>query len=143
MAVAKLQDSQPLTYEWLNSLVSAINAITPSGSSNAAVPDRITVNGVNSKDVVIDVGYKSLAAKVGEDNTSGTITFSKEFSSAPHVVAMINNHSAEASSPDLAIIAIGKVSKKGFDCKVKLVADKAEFTKTNKSVSISYIAIGS
>lgn len=140
MAVSELQDGQPLTFEWLNSLVKEINTINSSVNFLKSV-DSIDIVGVSTSNLQIEVGTAKVNKK-SNDEAVEIIAFQKAFKVAPVVVATVDQKKPSSVNPISAVVSVTGITASGFRCGVMLTNDSSTWGSTIKEVGITYIAIG-
>ena len=148
--VAKLSDKQPITFEWLNSLVDAINDlkgdITDVSESIRPIVfagDAIASNNNSKVKVVADQHQIASAGGAnGKDNIVTTVTFPSNFKDNSVVVVATADFLTSDKVPYRASVSVGSVTDKQFSCRVSIVDDKINFNKKTAAIVINYIAIG-
>lgn len=126
----ELSDGQPLTYEWLNSLVKEIEALK-SEVTFFGLPTGSKVSIVSKTDTNT-IGAKSKADSINKKSVS----FGHTFKTAPNVVAVVYD---DISST----VVINSITTTGFTYTLKTVDDKTALgQKTSNTIKVNYIAIG-
>ena len=152
MAVSRITDGLPITYEWLNSIVEEINALSAKsvGSSGSSVStvDNIDVMGsffnATTRTIQIIADQWSGTATAGRATFEDTISFSPAFADNNVIVvatpAFVSNGTRKGR-PFKSSASVGGIDKNKFELTVSLVEDDMDFNK-GKQVVINYIAIG-
>lgn len=148
-----ISDGQPVTYEFLNLMVGAINNLSKAANSQGETPKNqdIEVGGVGypitaQTGVSIVVGKFSLKfgsiQNAKQSTAQTTVKFSGQFKSDPLVFVTPVDPSADDNA-DISYVSLvlAKVSKTQFTCKGRrMVAGKDA---TNKdTLDVNFIAIG-
>lgn len=141
MGVSRLSDGTPLTFEWLNSLVDAINNL------EALNKDDGSFDGLAGKEnIQVLTGSKTVNI-TGKDATGSKviikdIKFKTPFSDKNVVViAMVTSTAAKQNNkPIPAGVAVGEITENNFDAAIQLFDDEGKFGKT--SFELRYVAIG-
>lgn len=147
-AVQKLSSSQPLTYEWLNSLADAINKVTLSNEDDSNVKfvgDTSSTSSISGEDILVQTGSITLdynAKQAGSTKVQKNITFPASFLNKEVVVlAMITSVAKEQNdNPIPAAVAVGEITENSFDAVVKFFNDSGKFAKG--ALQLRYVAIG-
>ncbi len=153
MAVSRLTDGLPVTFEWLNSLVEEINAlsakvgVSSSGSSVSTI-DNIDVMGsfFNSTTRTIQIIAEEWTgtATAGRATFEDTVKFNPGFADNNVIVvvtAAFVSNGTRKGRPFKASASVGGIDKNKFELTVSLVEDDMDFNK-GKQVVVNYIAIG-
>ena len=147
---AQLSDGQPITFEWLNSLVAEINTLksqlaanTKADSENRARP--ITYAG----DAIASAGKIKVIAdqqKVG-DATKTKAAFNayvdfpgNGFKDASVIVVATSDMRKSKTAAEKLVVSVANVTKNGFTCTVTPI--DGETLKVGDDVIINYIAVG-
>jgi hypothetical protein len=141
-AVQKLSSSQPLTYEWLNSLADAINKVTLTNEDDSNVKFDGLVLG---EDVLVVTGEEQIeynAKSAGSTKIQKNISFNTSFlDNNIVVVATITAvEYQQTDTPIPAAVAVGEINKTSFDAAIKFFNDSGKFTKGK--LVLRYVAIG-
>jgi hypothetical protein len=149
---SRLTDGIPITTEWLNSLVDAINdisATTGSPTSGTSSSQRaISVLGQyfndSSRSIQIVADSVTGNATGGEDTKEFTVNFPVQFADNNVIVVATSafvSQGARKNRPFKAAAAVGLVTNKKFELSVVLTSDSVDFN-AGKQVIVNYIAIG-
>jgi len=151
---SRLTDGIPITTEWLNSLVDAINGISASSGSTAnstSSQRAISVLGTHFNDssraVQIVADSVTGTAVAGEDTKEFTVNFPTQFADNNVIVIATSAFVSQGNRknrPFKAAASVGLITNKKFELSVVLTDDvgaAAEFNK-GKQVIVNYIAIG-
>jgi hypothetical protein len=149
---SRLTDGIPITTEWLNSLVDAINDLSaPSGGTTSASGGSqraISVLGQyfndSSRSVQIVADSVTGTATGGEDTKEFTVNFPVQFADNNVIVVATSafvSQGARKNRPFKAAASVGLVTNKKFELSVVLTSDSMDFN-TGKQVIVNYIAIG-
>lgn len=147
---AQLSDGQPITFEWLNSLVSEINNLksqladnTKADAENRARP--ITYAG----DAIASAGKIKVIAdqeKVGDARKSkaafnAIVKFpGNGFKDASVIVVATSDMRKSKTSAEKLVVSVANVTKDGFTCTVTPI--DGETLTVGQDVVINYIAVG-
>jgi hypothetical protein len=156
--VAKLSEKQPLTFEWLNSLVDAINkadsrasnaigkASAAQGSIDAVRKIIFSGDAINSAGtirVIADQHQIAAAGKsAGKNSVVATVAFPSKFKDNSVVVVATADFLTKNDIPYRASVSVGAVTANGFKCRVTIVDDSEDFDKKSQAIVINYIAVG-
>ena len=146
---SRLTDGIPITTEWLNSLVDAINGLSaPSGGASGGSQRSISVLGQyfndSSRSVQIVADSVTGTATGGEDTKEFTVNFPVQFADNNVIVVATSafvSQGARRNRPFKAAASVGLVTNKKFEMSVVLTSDNVDFN-TGKQVIVNYIAIG-
>jgi hypothetical protein len=142
---SRLTDGLPITTEWLNSLVDAIQDLTP--STEAAVIRPVIYTGSvlgPSASLQIEAGQHTGVATGGTDEYESTITFNTPFKDNNVVVVVTPTFVSQGTRrnrPFKASASVGLITNSKFECTISLVSDTMEFN-VGKQVMFNYLAIG-
>ena len=147
---AQLSDGQPITFEWLNSIVSEINdlktalaANTKADAENRARP--ITYAG----DAIASAGKIKVIAdqeKIGDARKSKAAfnayvdSPGNGFKDASVIVVATADMRKNKTSAEQLAVSVANVTKDGFTCTVTPI--DGESLKAGQDVIINYIAVG-
>lgn len=143
---SRLTDGLPITTEWLNSLVDAINDLTPT-SSDAATVRPVTYTGAplsGTGSLQIEAGEHTGTATAGAGTYESTVSFNTPFKDNDVIVVVTSTFVSQGprkNRPFKAACAVGLVTNAKFECSVVLTDEDMDFSK-GKSVTFNYIAIG-
>lgn len=150
---SRLTDGIPVTTEWLNSLVDAINDLSAdTGSSGVSSSQRsISVLGQyfndSSRPIQIVADTITKTATEGAETTEFTVPFPTQFADNNVIVvatASFVSQGTRKNRPFKAAASVGLITNKKFELSVVLTDDigsASEFNK-GKQVTVNYIAIG-
>jgi hypothetical protein len=146
---SRLTDGIPITTEWLNSLVDAINGLSaPSGGASSGSQRSISVLGQyfndSSRSVQIVADSVTGTATGGEDTKEFTVNFPVQFADNNVIVVATSafvSQGARQNRPFKASASVGLVTNKKFEMSVVLTSDNVDVN-TGKQVIVNYIAIG-
>jgi hypothetical protein len=147
--VQKLSDGQPITFEWLNSLVSEVNSIRTDLSANTRAdlervrPITFAGDSIASagKIKVIADQHKVGDAKGGKAAFNAYVDFvGNGFKNARVIVVATADIRRTKASAEQCAVSVANVTKNGFTCTVTPI-DNESFSK-GQDVIINYIAIG-
>jgi hypothetical protein len=147
--VAKLSDGQPITFEWLNGLVSAIEDLRADLTTNNKADLARVRPIVFAGDAVASAGKIKVIVdqhKVG-DSKKQTTAFNAYVDfvgngfkdSSVIVVATADMRKSKDKAEQLAV-SVANVTKNGFTCTVTPI--DGESLKAGQDVIINYIAVG-
>lgn len=147
---AQLSDGQPITFEWLNSLVSEINSLqsqlaanTKADAENRARP--ITYAG----DAIASAGKIKVIAdqqQIGDARKSKAafnayVDFpGNGFKDASVIVVATSDMRKSKTAAEKLVVSVANVTKDGFTCTVTPI--DGETLKVGDDVIINYIAVG-
>jgi hypothetical protein len=147
--VAQLSDSQPITFEWLNSLVSEVNKLRSDLEANSADDKARTRPVTYSGDAIASAGKIKVIAdqqKIG-DASAGKAAFNKYvdfpgngFKDASVIVVATADMRKNKTSAEQLAVSVANVTKNGFTCTVTPI--DGESLKKGQDVIINYIAVG-
>jgi hypothetical protein len=149
--VAKLSEKQPLTFEWLNSLVDAINQVDSRAKNAQGSIDAVrkivfagdAISSAGTIKVIADQHQIAAAGKsAGKNSVSASVTFPSKFKDSSVVVVATADFITANNVPYRASVSVGAVTEKGFKCRVTIVDDDEEFNKKSQAIVINYIAVG-
>lgn len=141
MPVPILSDGTPLTFEWLNSVANAINALEVDNKNNS----NILVSGyVKDTDIQVVTGQIDISISGGKkgvqvrrENIKFPVTFgSKEVV----VVAMVTHNPSTSTKPNPAAISVDGISETKFNATIQVF--DADNDIKNEKFEVKYIAIG-
>jgi hypothetical protein len=148
---SRLTDGIPITTEWLNSLVDAINDISSrdnSASSATSSQRAISVLGTNFNDAsrAIQIVADSVTgtAVAGENEKEFTVNFPTQFADNKVIVVATSAFVSDGerkNRPFKAAASVGLITNKKFELSVVLTNESMEFNR-GKQVIVNYIAIG-
>lgn len=141
MPVPILSDGTPLTFEWLNSVANAINALEVDNKNNS----NILVSGIkDAGDIQIVTGTQDInlgADQKGVQIRRKDIYFPVAFADAAvTVVAMVTHDVGGNTKPNPAAISVDGITDKKFNATIQ-VFDADNNIKKEK-FKVRYIAIG-
>ena len=152
---SRLTDGLPITTEWLNSLVDAINAFTAdggsSGNATGSSQRSISVLGQyfndSTRPVQIVADSVTMSATGGADTAEMTVNFPSQFADNNVIVVATSafvSAGARKNRPFKAAASVGLITNKKFELSVVLTADSGAASEFNagKQVIVNYIAIG-
>lgn len=147
--VAQLSDGQPITFEWLNSLVSEINKLKTDLAANSADDKTRHRPVIYSGDAIAKAGKIKVIAdqqKIG-DASAGKAAFNNYvdfpgngFKDASVIVVATADMRKNKTSAEQLAVSVANVTKNGFTCTVTPI--DGESLKKGQDVIINYIAIG-
>lgn len=147
---AQLSDGQPITFEWLNSLVSEINALrvdlaanTKADAENRLRPITYAGDAISSagKIKVIADQQKVGDARAGKAAFNAYVSFpGNGFKDASVIVVATADMSKTKTSAEQLAVSVANVTKNGFTCTVTPIDN--ESLKKGQDVIINYIAVG-
>jgi hypothetical protein len=139
MAVSELSDGNPLTYNWLNDLVSVINQTSKDVKSvtGASKINLITPESYPNVQMLTGKTTINLAGKESVDKT--LVTFNTPFAS-PDVLVIPTINFRNAAEEIYATAWVTNINESGCTIRVKRFApiDKKKST----PITINYLAIG-
>jgi hypothetical protein len=148
---SRLTDGIPITTEWLNSLVDAINDIGTGGGTTTSTTSSqraISVLGQyfndSSRAVQIVADSVTGTAVAGENEKEFTVNFPTQFADNNVIVtatAAFVSQGTRKNRPFKAAASVGLITNKKFELSVILTDDEQTFNK-GKQVIVNYIAIG-
>jgi hypothetical protein len=151
---SRLTDGIPITTEWLNSLVDAINDINSgSGTTTGTTSSQRSISVLgqyfndSSRAVQIIADSVTGTAVAGEDTKEFTVNFPTQFADNNVIVVATSafvSQGTRKNRPFKAAASVGLTTSKKFELSVVLTDDSgaaAEFNK-GKQVIVNYIAIG-
>jgi hypothetical protein len=148
---SRLTDGIPITTEWLNSLVDAINGLTSAGGSTTSTTSSqraISVFGQyftdSSRAVQIIADTVTGTAVAGENEKEFTVNFPTQFADNNVIVVATSafvSQGTRKNRPFKAAASVGLITRKKFELSVVLTDEGMEFNK-GKQVIVNYIAIG-
>jgi hypothetical protein len=147
--VPPISDGQPITYEFLNQVVSAVNKLgkTESGESNQDIEFRGVSYALNKKDsVLVVMGKFSMEfgslANVSSSTARKTIKFNGNFKQPPLVFLSAVDESADkqADTSYVSLIATD-ISKSAFTCRARRTLSGKSAQKKDELV-INFLAVG-
>ena len=150
--VAQLSDGQPITFEWLNSLVSEINSLksdlaanTKADRANRLRPITYAGDAINTagKIKVIADQHKVGDAKGGKAAFNAQVSFPGNGFKDASVIVVATTDMPKGKSGKAAeqlAVSVANVTKKGFTCTVTPI--DSESLSKGQDVFINYIAVG-
>ena len=143
---SRLTDGLPITTEWLNSLVDAINDLTPTSSDSSAIRPVVYTGAAlgTSGSLQIEAGEHTGTATTGASTYEATVSFNTPFKDNNAIVVVTSTFVSQGTRknrPFKAACSVGLVTNSKFECSVILTDDDMDFSK-GKSVTFNYIAIG-
>jgi hypothetical protein len=146
---SRLTDGLPITTEWLNSLVDAINDIQgndrSSGGSGAISHMGITNN--QADNLIIESGVHTGQALGSSNVYSATVEFRSAFADSDIVVvttpAFVSTSTSSSGYlfPFNAYTSVGSITKTNFKLSAFMGNDDGTFS-AGKTIIVNYIAIG-
>jgi hypothetical protein len=152
--VSPLVDGEPLTYDKINEIISAltklrnnVNGLTNPNSGSSRFP-KIDVIGsnadrqkfINNADIVsVQIGSQLFRNFQNQTNRE-VISFDKSFSQPPIVVAMLrkSDNDAKQDAIPYAVVSLISVGKEKFEVEIKTIQTNQDL----KNIRIDYIAVG-
>jgi hypothetical protein len=148
--IPPISDGQPVTYEFLNLLVAAVNKMAKSETEGGGQQDiEISGKGYSlskASDVSILIGQFNLKfgsiANAKQSTATSTVQFGGQFKSPPLVfVSAVDPSSDSAADISYISLTVTQVSGTQFTCKGRrMVAGKDASNKDN--LNVNFIAIG-
>jgi hypothetical protein len=149
--IPPISDGQPVTYEFLNLVVAAVNKLAKSETEGGGQQDIEISSGSGyslskASDVSIVIGQFNLKfgsiAKAKQSTATATVKFSGQFKSAPLIfVSAVDPSSDSAADVSYISLTTTQVSATQFTCRGRrMVAGKDAADKDN--LKINFIAIG-
>jgi hypothetical protein len=147
--VPPISDGQPITYEFLNQVVSAVNKLgkTESGESNQDVEFRGVGYSLNKRDsILVVVGKFSLSFDSLSDITTSTrkktLSFNSNFKQPPLVFLSAVDESAEKQDDTSYVSLIATdISKSAFTCRARRTLSGKKAQSGDKLV-VNFLAVG-
>lgn len=149
--IPPISDGQPVTYEFLNLMVAAVNKLAKSETEGGGQQDIEVTSGTGytlgkATDVSIVIGQFNLRfgsiANAKQSTATSTVKFSGQFKSPPLVfVSAVDPSSDSAADISYISLTVTQVSGTQFTCKGRrMVAGKDAANKDN--LKVNFIAIG-
>jgi hypothetical protein len=148
--VAKLSDGQPITFEWLNSLVAEINDLRSDLSANTRADAQNRLRAITyAGDAINRAGKIKVIADqhVVGDAKGGAGAFNKYvdfvgngFKDASVIVVATVDMRKSKTAAEQCAVSVANVTKNGFTCTVTPI--DSETLKAGQPVVINYIAVG-
>lgn len=141
MPVPILSDGTPLTFEWLNTVANAINALEVDNKNNS----NILVSGY-TKDVDVQVvtgkfDINISATKKGVQVRRENVKFPVAFKDSEVIVVAMVTHSVSGSTkPNPAAISVDGITQSKFNATIQVF--DADNNIKNEKFEVKYIAIG-
>lgn len=147
MAIPSITNTSPITAEWLNHIVSTVNALQASLENRT----KVTVSGLNltaaatgnatESDVLIVIGEKSIKLPKSKSTTTPVeVVFSPSFAD-DNVIVTATVHYDIAADTEPAAVAVGGVNKGG--CLISVYRfDTGKALQKEETLKVKYIAIG-
>lgn len=141
MPVPILSDGTPLTFEWLNSVANAINALEVDNKNNS----NVLVSGYIKDDNVqvvtgrfeVNVSSTKKGVQLRRENIKFPVTFKD---SEVVVVAMVTHSVSTSTKPNPAAISVDGIAKDKFNVTIQVF--DADNNIKNEKFEVKYIAIG-
>jgi hypothetical protein len=148
--VAKLSDGQPITFEWLNSLVAEINDLRADLSANTKADAQNRVRAITyAGDAIASAGKIKVIAdqqKIGDAKKqkfafNAYVDFpGNGFKDASVIVVATADMRKNAKAAEQLAVSVANVTKNGFTCTVTPI--DGESLKAGQDVIINYVAVG-
>jgi len=147
--VAKLSDGQPITFEWLNSLVAEINDLRADLTANNKADLTRVRPIVYGGDAIATAGKIKVIAdqqKVGDARKSkaafnAVVKFpGNGFKDASVIVVATSDMPKSKTSAEKLVVSVANITKNGFTCTVTPI--DGETLTVGQDVIINYIAVG-
>lgn len=148
-SIPRISDGQPVTYEFLNLLVDAVNQLSnpETGGANQDIEVTGSSYSLNKNDpVAIVVGRFTLefGALTGRGGSvrAKTIQFDGQFKNTPLVfLSAVDDTADEANTTSYISVVATKVSKTSFTCRGRRTyAGKKAMQEDN--ITVNFVAIG-
>ena len=151
---SRLTDGIPITTEWLNSLVDAINDINSgSGTTTSTTSSQRSISVLgqyfndSSRAIQIVADSVTATAVAGEDTKEFTVNFPTQFADNNVIVVATSafvSQGTRKNRPFKAAASVGLITSKKFELSVVLTDDGGAASTFNagKQVIVNYIAIG-
>lgn len=153
-----LQDGEPLTYEWLNSIVQDIinlNKFMDNTKKTASKAQSVKVSGktspagtnavlLDNKQILVKAGTFSIPRLELKSSNKSTVKFSTSgngpdtFAAAPLVVACLADDANDEKKSLYANIIVSNVTTTDFTIKINLISKLEQDT----NLIVNYIAVG-
>lgn len=145
---SRLTDGVPVSTEWLNSLVDAINDLQGSSSGTSGSGSlQLTGTFIDpSSNMLIESGQHT-GQVTGVDVYESSVEFRSAFADSDVIViatpafVSTSTSSGRYNRPFKAYASVGNITKTKFELSVFLGGDDTTFT-AGKTVIVNYIAIG-
>ena len=149
--VAKLSDGQPITFEWLNTIVSEINSLksdlaanTKADRANRLRPITYAGDAINSAGKIKVIADQHTLGTVGRTvrgSFNAEVKFpGNGFKDASVIVVATVDMAKTKTSAEQAAVSVANVTKTGFYCTVVPIDSESFVNK--QAVIINYIAVG-
>jgi hypothetical protein len=148
--VAKLSDGQPITFEWLNSLVAEINDLRSDLSANTRADRANRLRPITyAGDAINRAGKIKVIADqhvVGDARKSkaafnAVVKFpGNGFKDASVIVVATSDTPKSKESAEKLVVSVANITKNGFTCTVTPI--DGETLTAGNPVIINYIAVG-
>jgi hypothetical protein len=147
--VAKLSDGQPITFEWLNSLVAEINDLRADLTANNKADLTRVRPIVYAGDAIASAGKIKVIAdqqKIGDakktkEAFNAYVDFpGNGFKDASVIVVATADMRKNKTSAEKLVVSVANVTKNGFTCTVTPI--DGETLTAGQDVIINYIAVG-
>jgi hypothetical protein len=147
--VAKLSDGQPITFEWLNSLVAEINDLRSDLTANNKADLTRVRPIVYGGDAIAKAGKIKVIAdqqKIGDARKSkaafnAVVKFpGNGFKDASVIVVATSDMAKSKTSAEKLVVSVANITKNGFTCTVTPI--DGETLTAGQDVIINYIAVG-
>jgi ribosomal protein S24E len=141
MPVPILSDGTPLTFEWLNSVANAINALEVDNKNNSNILVSGYVKDVDVQVVTGKIDISISANKKGIQVRRENIKFPVSFKDSEVVVVAMVTHSVTGSTkPNPAAVSVDGITATKFNATVQVF--DADNDIKNEKFEVKYIAIG-
>lgn len=144
MPVPILSDGTPLTFEWLNSVANAINALEVDNKNNSNI--LVSNRDIKDSNVQIVTGTESISVpgnkkgvQIRKENIKFPVSFGGTDSSVI-VVAMVTHSVSGSVKPNPAAISVDGITKNKFNATIQVF--DADNNIKNEKFEVKYIAIG-
>jgi hypothetical protein len=148
--VQRLSDGQPITFEWLNSLVAEINDLRADLSANTRADAQNRLRPITyAGDAINTAGKIKVIAdqqKIGDARKSKAafnayVDFpGNGFKDASVIVVATSDMRKNKTSAEKLVVSVANVTKNGFTCTVTPI--DGETLTVGQDVIINYIAVG-
>jgi hypothetical protein len=145
---SRLTDGLPITTEWLNSLVDAINDIqgTDNSSGTSGAISHMGITNSQGNNLIIESGVHTGQVSSAEVYES-TVEFRSAFADSDIVVVTTPSFVSSSTNsgryllPFKAYTSVGSITKTNFKLSAFLGNDDSTFS-AGKTIIVNYIAIG-
>lgn len=138
---SRLTDGLPISTEWLNSLVDAINDLTPNSSDSSTIRPVIYTGSVlgPTASLQIEAGKHTGVSTQGAAAYEASVSFNTPFKDNDVVVVVTPTFTNGSGRPYKASCSVSGIDNKKFECSVALSESNPS---TSVNVTFNYIAIG-